>query len=114
MKAFEVLLAEVMSGQNKQMVSSRIKPQESQGQAYLHQSEHTVQIRRKHALIKYDTPTGRTCNAMHIPVLGLIDKSTSVINTGSIVFYNAGMFGSSFDVCRKMSNVEKNSRIFNF
>lgn len=37
---------------------------------------------------------------MHIPVLGLIDKSTSVINTDSLaLFYSVGMLGSIFDIC---------------
>lgn len=63
---------------------------------------YTVQIHRKHALIWYDTPTGRTCKAMHIPVLGLIDKSTSVINTNSLPrLYSVGMLGSIFDICWK-------------
>lgn len=78
-----------MSGQNKQMASSRIQPQERQRQADLHQSQraHTqpdaVQTHGTRALIWYDTPTGRTCKAMHIPVFGSIDKSASVINTRS-------------------------------
>lgn len=39
---------------------------------------------------------------MHIPVLGLIDKSPSVINTDSLaLLYSVGMLGSIFDICWK-------------